>query len=159
MYTDTLLSLILPSLQGSVSISLNDQQLRSLIDVLLKDKKDRINSIHAQEGFLELNVKIPIIGGMTLNVQIDSIHISSSKQVVKLRLMNLNRLLVKGVTSLVSTPGVESSMEDQILALDITKKLSPTLARLPTEAKDKLDSLKISTSIKTDNVGIKVIVN
>jgi len=156
MNMDELLAIILPGLQGSINLSLNDQQVGLLIEDFLEDKMSFINSIKSREGYLELNVKLPIIGAKIINVEIVSIDSSSKSLTANLKLLNLNRLLIKGVVALLNKFGAEFNFKDGILAVDLTGYWKELVSDLPKDARKKLNDVKITISSVTNKAVITI---
>ncbi|MDZ4182725.1 MAG: hypothetical protein U1B83_07610 [Candidatus Cloacimonadaceae bacterium] len=150
------LSLILPALKGTLSISLNDHQLNSLVEGILRDKSSLIHSVKSGSGYLELNIALPLIGSKSINVAIESIEVRSNLLRVRLHLLNVWRLLVKGLVALLRKQGIESHLEAEFLILDLSDKWKTAVSQIPEEARSKLNSLEITTAFSTEKAEISL---
>ncbi|MDD2228587.1 MAG: hypothetical protein PHY48_04150 [Candidatus Cloacimonetes bacterium] len=95
-----LLALLLPGLSGTVSITLNDQQIYALMQELLQEKASYIKGIATKEGYIQLELNNPIV--KKLDLEIVSIEISSTKLIASLRIKNITPLLLKPVIGMLS---------------------------------------------------------
>lgn len=139
-------SLILPGLEGILKCSLDDQRLEKLIQELLKEKALLISYTRSKEGYLEIGVKIPLMGEKSINVAVESIELSSDRLIVMLRFLNVGSLLMKGVLALIGKPDISVRMEGQETVINLSEKWMDAIADLPSAARDKLDRVKIGVA-------------
>lgn len=156
METEQLLAIFLPGLQGSLSFSLSDQQLGTLLEGLLEEKAAFIGSVKFREGYLVLSLKIPLIGEKSINLEIDSIKIRSDKLLVSLKILNVSRLLIKGVVAILGTKGIECELIGENLILYLSDKWNTVVSRLPQEAIEKLNCIEIGTALNSNKAEIIV---
>jgi hypothetical protein len=100
-------------LEGILKCSLYDQRLEKLIQELFKEKARLISYTRSKEEYLEIGVKIPLIGDKSISVAVESIELSSDRLIVRLRFLNVGTLLMKGVLELIGKPDISARMEGQ----------------------------------------------
>lgn len=141
MNKEKLLALLLPELSGSVKITLNDQQLLALVQELLQEKASYIKSIASKDGYIQLELNIPLVN--KLDLEIVSIEINSTKLIVSLRILNIMPFLLKPVIGLLGKLGLKGKMNGDVMVVDFNDKLQGLIEGLPELAKERFDHLNI----------------
>ncbi|GAB1468113.1 hypothetical protein MASR2M64_08190 [Candidatus Cloacimonadota bacterium] len=155
MDKEKLLSLLLPGLSGSLSITLNDHQLYTLALELLHQKASHIKGIASKDGFVHLNLNIPVI--RKLDVEIVSIEISSSKLRTSLRILNIKTLFLKPVIYMLGILGFKGKMNEDLIVVDFSEKWKHVVASLQPEVISKLNC--IVTQVDTHNNALDILIS
>lgn len=146
-------AIILPGLEGSVCLTLSNNQLLSLIKGVLDEKANKISSAMSRDGYLELGVTLPFVGEKHICFIIDSVIVDSNRMIVKLKCLKAASIVLKFVLALLGKHSSERRMENDYLILDLSSKWNDCIKALPTEALDKLDNIMINVKLN-DNSAI-----